>query len=71
VKKLEQPHDSKDKQGFGYGKFDSFCKKVLTNEVRNFHNELNRRLAHEKSLSDLSAQELAQLSTTDEYSQLR
>ena len=47
--------------------FDSFCKKVLTNEVRNYHNELARLRDKEVTFSDMSAKELEQLSTTDEY----
>ena len=47
--------------------FDSFCKKVLTNEVRNYHREMERLRENEISLGELSEQELSQLATTDEY----
>ena len=47
--------------------FDSFCKKVLTNEVRNYHREMERLREKEVSILELSAQELGQLATTDIY----
>ena len=47
--------------------FDSFCKKVLKNEVRNYYSELERLRDKEISFSELSTQELGQLSTTDNY----
>jgi len=47
--------------------FDSFCKKVLTNEVRNYHREMERLREKEVSLGELSEHELSQLATTDEY----
>ena len=47
--------------------FDSFCKKVLKNEIRNYYNELERLRDKEVNFSELSAQELGQLSTTDNY----
>ena len=48
-------------------KFDSFCKKVLTNEVRNYHREMERLREKEVSLGELSERELSQLATTDKY----
>jgi len=47
--------------------FDSFCKKVLKNEVRDYYDEVKRLRSKEVSISELSAHELGQLSTTDEY----
>jgi len=47
--------------------FDSFCKTVLRNEVRNYYAEVKRLRDKEISLSDISAQELVQLSTMDTY----
>jgi len=47
--------------------FDSFCKKVLRNEVRDHYDEMKRLRSKEVSISELSAHELEQLSTTDEY----
>ena len=47
--------------------FDSFCKKVLKNEARNCYNEIKRQRSKEVSFSELSAQELEQLATTDSY----
>ena len=47
--------------------FDSFCKKVLTNEVRNYHREMERLREKEVSLGELSEHELSQLATTDKY----
>ena len=47
--------------------FDSFCKKVLTNEVRNYHREMERLREKEVSFTELSTQELGQLAITDNY----
>jgi len=47
--------------------FDAFCKKVLRNEVRDYYDEVKRLRDKEVSFSELSEQELEQLSTTDEY----
>jgi len=47
--------------------FDSFCKRVLKNEVRNYYKEIERLREKEVSFSELSAQELEQLATTDKY----
>ena len=47
--------------------FDSFCKKVLKNEARNFYGETKRLRDKEVLFSELTEQELEQLSTTDEY----
>ncbi|MCL2501177.1 MAG: hypothetical protein FWE90_12705 [Defluviitaleaceae bacterium] len=50
-----------------FHEFDSFCKKVLKNEVFNFHNEMKRKQKREKSFSELSPQELAQFCAKDDY----
>ena len=47
--------------------FDSFCKKVLKNEARNYYGEVKRLRDKEVLFSELTEQELEQLSTTDEY----
>jgi RNA polymerase sigma factor (sigma-70 family) len=47
--------------------FDSYCKKVLKNEARDYHREMKRRRNKEISFSALSRKELEQLSTTDIY----
>jgi len=47
--------------------FDSFCKKVLKNEARNYYGEIKRLRDKEVSFSELTERELEQLSTTDEY----
>ena len=47
--------------------FDSFCKKILKNEARNCYDEIKRRRDKEVSFSELSEQELEQLSTSDKY----
>jgi len=47
--------------------FDSFCKKVLKNDARNYYDEMKRLRDKEVSFSELSEQELEQLSTTDKY----
>jgi hypothetical protein len=41
--------------------FDSFCKKVLKHEARDYYDELKRQRDREVSFSDLSEKELAQL----------
>jgi len=58
-----KPHSAKGKQCA----FDSFCKKVLRNEARNFYKEVKRKRDREKTFSELSAQEMNQLCTTDDY----
>ena len=47
--------------------FDSFCKKVLKHEARDYYDELKRQRDREVSFSDLSEKELAQLYTEDKY----
>ncbi|WP_352407257.1 RNA polymerase sigma factor [Acetoanaerobium noterae] len=47
--------------------FDSFCKKVVKNETRDYYDELKRQREKEKSFSDLSAKEIDQLYTEDKY----
>ena len=47
--------------------FDSFCKKVLRNEVRDHYDEVKRLRGKEVSISELSARELEQLANTDSY----
>lgn len=47
--------------------FDSFCKKVLREEGRDYIRELSRRAEHEVSFSELSAEQIEQLYIVDEY----
>lgn len=47
--------------------FDSFCKKILKNEARDYYDELKRQRKKEKSFSDLSLKEMDQLYTADKY----
>jgi len=47
--------------------FDSFCKKVLKHEARDYYIETKRKREREVSFSELSDRELAQLSKTDKY----
>ena len=47
--------------------FDGFCKKVLRNEIRNYYGEVKRLRNKEVSFTELTEQELEQLSTTDKY----
>ena len=47
--------------------FDSFCKKVLKHEARDYYDELKRQRDREVSFSDLSEKEMDQLYTEDKY----
>ena len=47
--------------------FDSFCKKILKNEARDHYDEIKRQRERQISFSELSEQELEQLSTADKY----
>lgn len=47
--------------------FDSFCKKILKHEARDYYDELKRQHRREKTFSDLSAKEMEQLYTVDKY----
>jgi RNA polymerase sigma factor (sigma-70 family) len=47
--------------------FDSFCKKVLKFEARDHYDQIKRRRGKEVSFSELTEQELEQLSTVDKY----
>ena len=44
-----------------------FCIRVIENEARNIHREINLRRRKEKTFSDLTESEMNQLSTTDTY----
>ena len=48
--------------------FDSFCRKVLREECRDYFREISRLASHEVSLSELSDEQLSQLTVMDEYS---
>ena len=47
--------------------FDSFCKKILKHEARDYYDELKRQRDKEVSFSDLSSKEINQLYTEDKY----
>ena len=47
--------------------FDSFCRKVLREEARDYLRELMRRAAHEVPLSELSEEQMERLYALDEY----
>jgi len=47
--------------------FDSFCKKILKNELRNYYKELNKRKKHEITFSDLSNKKIDEISVYDTY----
>ena len=47
--------------------FDSFCKKILKHEARDYYDELKRQRGRETTFSDLSAKEMEQLYTEDKY----
>jgi len=47
--------------------FDSFCKKVLRNEARDYYDEMKRQRDREVSFSELSAQEMDMLFLMDKY----
>lgn len=48
--------------------FDSFCRKVLREETRDYLRELMRRAAHEVPLSELSEEQMERLYVLlDEY----
>ena len=47
--------------------FDSYCKKILKRKSLDIHREIKRRSKREVTFSDMSIQELASLTVTDEY----
>jgi RNA polymerase sigma factor (sigma-70 family) len=47
--------------------FDSFCKKVLKYNARNYYEKQKERGEREASIAELSEQELSSLSYCDEY----
>ena len=47
--------------------FDSYCKKIVKNELINFYREVKRQLAREISISERVARQLTHLSMMDEY----
>ena len=49
------------------GQLIGFCIRVIENEARNIHREINLRRRKEKTFSDLTESEMNQLSTTDTY----
>lgn len=55
-------HEEHKKHTFG-----SYCKKILKNEAINIQRQLKRQRELEISFSDLSEQDMSQLSITDDY----
>lgn len=47
--------------------FDSFCKKILKYKARDYFKKLKQQAEREISFSELSEQDFAKLSVTDEY----
>jgi len=47
--------------------FDSYCKKILKYAARNFYAKIKKRGERETLFSEMTAQDLAALSATDEY----
>jgi len=47
--------------------FDTLSKAVLKYAARDYHHKMKNRRAHEVNFSELSEQDLAKLSVTDEY----
>ena len=47
--------------------FDSFCRKVLREEARDYERQIAWKYRREISLSELSEEEKSQLSVMDEY----
>ncbi len=47
--------------------FDSFCKKILREEARDYIRELSRLAEHEVSFSELSEDQMERLCVLDEY----
>lgn len=47
--------------------FDSFCKKVLREEARDYIREIKRLAERTVSFSELSEEQMSQLNMTDEY----
>jgi RNA polymerase sigma factor (sigma-70 family) len=47
--------------------FDSFCRKILREEARDYIRELSRLAEHEVSLSELSEEQMERLYVMDEY----
>ncbi len=47
--------------------FEAYCKKVIKRKALDVHREAKRRSEREITFSEMSAQELASLSVTDEY----
>ncbi|MGN0179535.1 MAG: hypothetical protein ACI4DY_08860 [Monoglobaceae bacterium] len=47
--------------------FGCFCSRVLKNEAHNIHSEYAKQREHETSLTELSSDELLELSANDTY----
>ena len=49
--------------------FGGFCTRVLKNEANRIHNEYARQREHEKSLEEMTPEELEQIAVVDKYFQ--
>lgn len=47
--------------------FDSFCKRLLKNETKDYYRRMQHRRKHEVSLSELPEETLSQLAVWDSY----
>ena len=47
--------------------FDSYCKKILKAQIIDLYRKKRRQAKYEICFSEMSAQELAELSVTDKY----
>ena len=47
--------------------FDSFCKKILKHEARDYYDEMKRQNSRETTFSNLSIKEMEQLHKLDKY----
>jgi RNA polymerase sigma factor (sigma-70 family) len=59
--------ESRNREEHAQHSFDSYCKKVLKRKTLDLQREIKRRGEREVVFSEMSAQELASLSVTDEY----
>lgn len=56
-----------DHEAYNQQTFDSFCKRLLKNEARDYYKHLQYRREHEISFSELSEETLGQLIVWDKY----
>lgn len=59
---MKDPYEQRVQNQFG-----GFCTRVLKNEAARIHNEYAKQRENEKSLGDLSLNELSQIAVTDKH----